>query len=349
MLNKLIQTGLALFISTLFIWIVGYFFCNSLTYYKQSPQLNKLIHAPFTIYKHRSEGIASTHKGLFGINAINDITKDKREKIAIWGDSYVEGHHVDDKYKIPQVVTKKLTTNNQIMSFGIGMSGDSVADYFFDIPKYEQLTQSITAHYVIITSINDILPDQSSDTKRGLFKSNPFEIYHDNWQPKFQQIKRKLNNFGLYFIWQPIRSFISSVRKISFAPNPKQKQKKSNQILYSNEFLQESWEFLLSELRKQTSTPITFVYCPHIPKIKHNQILVKDLHQEQIELFSLIAKQHNIQVINASRSFIGFYENTGLFPRGFSNSKPGEGHFNMYGHKTVAELIVDHLKKRGNI
>jgi lysophospholipase L1-like esterase len=353
LLSKLATTGISLFVSILFIWVVGYFFCNSLDYYKYDPQLNKFIHAPFLTYKHRTEGFASTKKGLFGINAIEDITKDGRRKIIVWGDSYIEGHQVNDKLKIPQVITKKLTNdsaNSQIMSFAVGMSGDSVADYYFDIPKYESLVKSVAAHYIVITSINDILPDQLSDTTRGLFKSNPLEIYHDKWHPEFQKAKAQLNNFGLYFIWQPIRSLISTIKKITFIPTAQISHVENKaQQTYSPQFLQESWEFLLSELRKQTSKPLVFIYCPHVPKIEENKISITDPDQQQIELFSKIAKKNNIQFLNSSYQFINFYETTGLFPRGFSNSKPSVGHFNKYGHEIVSRLIVDHLKEIGSI
>ncbi|MCD6578371.1 hypothetical protein J7L48_02745, partial [bacterium] len=137
----------------------------------------KMIHSPNIVYKHRSEGIAKTYKGLFGINAIEDITKDSRKKIAVWGDSYVEAHQVNDNKKMPQVITSKLSNKGlgeNLICFGVGMSGDSVADYYFDIPKYEQLTKNIISHFIVIANIRDILPNQSTDIIRGIFKSNPF-------------------------------------------------------------------------------------------------------------------------------------------------------------------------------
>jgi hypothetical protein len=80
-----IRTFIALSLSVTFIWIVGYFFCNSLTYYEYDRNLEKYIHAPGSITKHRSEGIATTYNGLFGIQGISDITKIDKNKIIVWG------------------------------------------------------------------------------------------------------------------------------------------------------------------------------------------------------------------------------------------------------------------------
>ena len=114
LLKRLIQISLSLFVSFLFIWVTGYLFCNSLDHYQYDEKLTKVIPAPGTI-KYRSEGIATTYRGAYGINAIEDITRDSRKKIVVWGDSYIEALQVDDCLKIPQVVNKNL------LNIGLGL------------------------------------------------------------------------------------------------------------------------------------------------------------------------------------------------------------------------------------
>ncbi len=131
----------AFVVSFAFIWIVGYLFCNSLLYVEFDKTLDKFVNAHGLIYRHRSEGVATTYKGRFGINAIEDIRDTKQEKLVVWGDSFVEAHQVDDPLKIPQRVTQRLVERglgDKAMAFAVGMSGDSVADYYFDLPKYEK-------------------------------------------------------------------------------------------------------------------------------------------------------------------------------------------------------------------
>ena len=347
--SNIVQIILSFSLSLLFIWVVGFFFCNSLFYYQYDDRLMKMIHSPNIVYKHRSEGIAKTYKGLFGINAIKDITKDSRKKIVIWGDSYVEALQVNDNYKMPQVITAKLSNKGlgeNLMCFGVGMNGDSVADYYFGIPKYEQLTKNIISHFIIIANIRDILPNQPTDIRRGIFKSNPFTLYQDNWKPKHQKIKKILNDFHLYFIWEPVKSFLLSVNKLHFIHNTRHHNanvKESKKIVYSDKFLFDSWSFLFKKLREQTELPIIFVYSPEIPIIQNGKISVKDNDANHIALFTKIAKKYNMSVLNTTEAFISFYKKTGLFPRGFSNSKPSEGHFNKNGHKIVSEIITTHI------
>ncbi len=343
----LLHITVSFILSVLFIWGVGYFFCNSLPYYIFDPTLKKLIHNPGIIYKHRSEGFAITYKGLYGVNSITNIKNDKRKKIIIWGDSYVEAHNVNDEFKLPQILTKKLVENKfgqNFMAYGVGMSGYSVADYFFNLPKYEQLTPNTIAHFIILTDINDSLPDQVSH-KHCMFRSNPFRLEERVPHLKFQSFKKTLDEYGMYFIWKPFKAVITSMKSINFTPSIKNFSENSNRDTssFSYEFLSDSWLFLFGKLREHTNTPIIFVYCPAIPKINMNSVDKTDNDKKKILLFKKVAQKHDIPVLDLTEDFISFYDRTGLFPRGFKNSQPGAGHFNENGHKIVAERILKYF------
>ncbi len=45
--------------------------------------LGKFIHQPDSHYLHRREGFTKTYHGLYGADAIEDITRDAREKIVV--------------------------------------------------------------------------------------------------------------------------------------------------------------------------------------------------------------------------------------------------------------------------
>ena len=342
------RTVIAFSVSVAFIWVVSYFFCSSLTYYEYDSNLKRYVHAPGTIYKHRSEGIATTHYGRFNIQGVSDITKIDKDKIIVWGDSFVEAHQVDDEYKIPQRITEKLADRGigeKAMAFGVGMSGDSVADYYFYIPKYEKLAQGVKAHYIVITNLNDTLPDQPSDSTRWIFRSAPFRLILDRFYLKFQEVKKKLDRLGLYFIWQPIRSAIASVKSLKMIPQLSKKTPStvSGEDEKSNTFRAEAWAFLFEKLKQQTALPLAFVYCPQIPRISDGKIITTDAKAKGMNLFIEIAKKHGISVINVRDRFVDVYKTSGAFPRGFSNSTPGKGHFNRFGDDSVAEAIIAHL------
>lgn len=354
--NAVFKYILPFLLSILFIWLVGFFFCNSLRPFQYDDSLGKYIHIPGTVYRQRSEGFAATHKGLFGVNGIADISKISKKKIVVWGDSYVEAHQVGDKQKIPQIITEKLDQRGlggQLICFGVGMSGDSVADYYFEIPKYESAIEGIVAHYIVITGLGDILPDQATDNKKGIFTSNPLLLSEDNWKPRFQKIKNLFYKLQLSFIWKPLISFPATIAQLRFMPG-KQSRKVNNEIneksgdVYSDQFLIKSWNYLLGKLKVQTEHPLVFVYAPTVPEIRNGKVLTASPKNESIELFIKIAGTYDVQVLNATESFVSFYEDTGLFPRGFANTEPAEGHFNRYGHAIVASIIVDHFVNKKN-
>jgi hypothetical protein len=230
------------------------------------------------------------------------------------------------------------------MCFGVGMAGDSIADYYFDIPKYEKIAKNVSAHFIVFTSIEDILPDQPTDGKRGLFKAEPLRLVHDHWAPSFQNEKRMLNKLGLYFVWTPFHRFISNIKTLDFMPKiQRTDDEKIKSDSKNNASLSASWHFLLSELKKQTDKPIVFIYCPQIPKIEGSEIIYKDDNHKYISDFTKIAATYGITVLNAASEFNKFYNKTGLFPRGFDNSRPGDGHFNKHGHEIVSRLISDYI------
>lgn len=334
------------------IWIIGYLFCDSPIVYRYDKLLQKYIQTPGTVHTHKSEGFGTTYKGKHGINGVVDITSDSRSKIIIWGDSYVEAHQVDDRVKVPQLLTEFLAEKrlgSDFISFGVGMSGDSVADYYFDIPKYEKLILYPEAHYLLITSLEDIIADVASDNKRGVFASNPYRLYYDSWQPLNQGIKKKLYDLKIYFVWEPVKRILASIRDFKIvAPDSSKKDAEDNyRDALTEKELRKSWSFLLSELRKVTENDVTIVYCPAVPYIEANEIHFQDRDSKIIALFKELALHHNIQFLNCTPKLNEFYRHSGKFPRGFVNSKPGVGHLNEAGHTIVARLILeDFLQKR---
>jgi lysophospholipase L1-like esterase len=55
--------------------------------------------------------------------------------------------------------------------------------------------------------------------------------------------------------------------------------------------------------------------------------------------FSRLCKEHNITFIDMSDDFIAAYNKEKIVPYGFSNTIPGEGHLNKYGHEIIAERL----------
>ena len=91
----------------------SFLFFSSEILFTASLKVFKILTLPpfFLTELYKSEGFGTTYIGSSGVNAIVDIAKESRKKIAIWGDSYIQAYQVNDSDKIPQVVTAKLLDN----------------------------------------------------------------------------------------------------------------------------------------------------------------------------------------------------------------------------------------------
>ena len=335
-------------VSLIFIWIVSYFLVDTLNTQDWDAQVNRYVYTPGMIKKNRSEGWATTYVGKHGVNAIPDITQIESLKVAIWGDSYVEAWSVDDKNKMAQVFTQFCSSKgmDNLVGFGVGKSGDDAADYYFGIPKYESTVSSIIAHFIVFDSISDILPDH--DSARCTFKSTPkYNLSELKGNPQYQQIKKKFATYELHFIWNLVRTAILKL-KLRFVPGPVRPSFNVSQSkVQSNETkknMLDAWSFLLEKFRQQTNHPIVFVYAPNIPKLKNGRIEFSDPDDSMINIFASECLNHDIGFINMADDFSIYHKKTGLFPRGFSNTKPAEGHLNAEGHQLVAKAIFNYVQ-----
>jgi len=327
-------------------------FSDSPVIYKYDKLLNKYVYYPATHIKWRSEGWGNTVVGKHGVNAITDITKHSQAKVCIWGDSYVEAHQVDDDEKMSQILNALLAENKyrNLIAFDVGMSGHEIADYYFDIPRYEKIVPSITAHFIVLTNFNDTLPKTkpTGEERVGVFLENPHRLaLRQNFKPKYHRFKYLLYKYSVYFIWEPVRRFLSA--EIRFVPGTRQMVSDKKSAKTYPEIREEAWTFLLTKLHFQTRKPIVFVYCPPIPTIIKGQIIHIEPDAELKKDFAKLANVHQIKFIDVSDRFIKSYQDHGSFPRGFSNSRPSEGHFNAVGHKIVAQAIFDFIKDNTDV
>jgi len=338
-------------ISIIFIWVISYYCSDSPVNYKYDSSLHKYVQQSDTLIKYRSEGRGNSFIGKYGVNYFSDISKYPQQKVCIWGNSYVEAFQVNDTEKIPQVLTAIFAEHNysNLIAFGVGIAGQSVANQYFDIPQYEQIIPSITAHVIIIPSFDDILPKARivGDPRAAAFLAEPYRLEPTHWKPTNQDIKYFYNQYGIYFLQKPLRD-MSNV-KMRFSPRIKEKPPQQQLPVIAEETYKDAWIYLLTKLRAQTSVPIILVYCPQVPFIKDGKVNLKDPNRNFIKDFAEIAKLHNIIFIDVSDRFVESYLKNNSLPRGFSNSRPGSGHFNAMGHSIVAHAIFDFINNKPDV
>ncbi len=337
---------LGFFLSLIFALFVSYFFVNTLVTYKWDEDINGYIISPGTVCKFHSEGNGRTFIGKYGVNGVADITKIPLQKIAVWGDSYVEAFNVDDKNKLNHLFNELCISEgmSDIYAFARGRSGDSIADYFFNIPKYENIIPSIIAHVIIIADITDLYPDQEGTHCE--FRSHPtLSLVEKKVDIPFQNVKRVFQKYNADFLWNILKAALfENDLRFTLGIINLNKKTETHEVKTAS-LLAISWDYLLKRFKEQTNLPIIFVYCPHVPRIDNGGIIYDDSQSDIINDFNALCNKYGYGFINMKDDFCSYYRESKKFPRGFHNSRIAAGHFNENGHLLVAKRIFQYMKE----
>lgn len=300
-------------------------------------------------YQYRREGWGTSYYGKYGINGIRDVTSAADEKLIIWGDSYVEAFQVSDEDKLAQRLTAMLrqASHKDIVAVGIGNSGQMVADYYFQIPQYENVITDVSCHFILIVNADDILPDRSSALHAEFLSEPVLRFVPERQKPRkltfedSMELSTKVNRIfytrmrqSVLGLWSGLRFGVGPVSEASGRGDPPGPDTGD---------LPEIFSFLLRSLKARTSHPITFVYCPYLPYINQGTVVCSDEQASTLEVFRETCARLGVGFIDMAPRFVDFYENTGRLPRGFHSSRPGGGHFNEDGHQLIAEAIFSYL------
>lgn len=332
--------------SFLFIWFISAFFCNSLVISEWNEALKQWVPPPGTSIYHRSEGHGKTVFGKFGIPGIPDLSAEKNV-ILLLGDSFVEALQVDDDAKTAQQLTAMMKNNNiKAVCAGKGSSGDNIADYIMTIRAFEHIAPSIHRYIIFLGSISDVLPDQPGDSKFA-FKSDRFEFVEmERWDGGPRRLRSFLYRMHLDFLWYAKNDLSNRLGMIDFLPSIHGKaDKDSGRDLFSEDTMTSIGAFIAQKIAAVTSKPVMFVYAPQVPRIYANHIVFDDPESNRMTSFADALAFRGVRFINMQDSFCKFFRSSGRFPRGFSNSRPGEGHLNRDGHRLVAEEIFRHSRQ----
>jgi len=350
--HKLLNLSIASIIAFAILYIIGYFFIDTSLYFEYSPQLKKWI--PFSgKYTYTKEGYASSQIGKFAISSIPDITKIKNSKIIFWGDSYVEGFNVPDKYKMAQQFTNlvKIEKNeNNMMGVGYGFSGASLSDYILEVKSIETLITNIKMHVIVIDDLKDFIPSDKfpQENKFSKYVSSPnYQIVSSTWTPPDNNMQKFYNQTGLNAVRRILGNVRTSLKNARFSLG--EVKLRINAPAEKPIMKQEYSDFILSELRAQTKLPIILVYVPSTPALNNGKVNYLSGENDITQKVILSCQKNNISFINTADDFNHFFKSQKIFPRGFFNSSPDSGHTNKYGNKLIAEIVYNKISQIGNL
>ena len=345
-----------MYIRKLITWVTGFllsliifpnYLVESVIPVIRNDELGIYLPTPGSIVRWRAEGWGTTRYGKYGIAGDNDLKELNSGIIGIWGDSFVEGLHVNNSAKVPQQLNALMKESNEnLYAMGIGQSGYSIADYYFLIPQYEKLA-NFEQHIIVFAFLKDILPDEYQ-----YFSVPDYKLVHKPRLYGSIKIRNLVNRWGLDLPYIIIRKILKDDKNLPTKLRFKlgkvniSTQNKTKVVGSYNKV--ESFNFILEEMIGISEKPITFIYAPNIPFVSENNIIDKLSadNQENVELFSKVCDKYGFHFVNLSETFTKyFYMNGHKMPNGFANTAPGEGHWNSNGHYLVAKSILEVLSK----
>jgi hypothetical protein len=343
--------ALGCLLSFAFIWLVSALFCDSSEPYSYDATTRSWVITPGSTILWRSEGRGRSYFGKFGIGCVPDISRESRRLVMLWGDSDVEAFQVDDPRKMAQQLTGLLQGHGRdLVCVSRAMGGDNLADYILDLPEYEKQIPTITRHILLINGPDDILPDQPNDT-RGVFRTtNGYELARSSARCRSPYAKLVVDDLRLYFV-VPVLRGLMQVSSLRFSLGPVRVAPVSGgpacNPCRAERDLRDACDYLTTRIRQATRKEVTIIYVPHVPHIAGNRIACDDPDWPLVSRFADSCRRAGIDFIDMHETFVHHYRATGEFPRGFRNSRPGDGHLNVAGHRLVAETLCDYLEKTG--
>ena len=343
---------IGLIISIINIWVVTALINNPIGISNWDNNFQRFNYPEDITVAWKSEGWGSTYFGPHGIIDLKktDISNNK-EKIFIWGDSFVEALQVDDKYKFHRILNQSFEKNNlNRFAINFGASGQSLPFYYFQIPEYEKILGNPHRHYIVISS-NDIEPHIISSNKENPHISfdKDIKFIRGNRKP-FSKIEMKvrllIESLNLQFL-KIFKNNLQLNNKLRFYPGPvKQKEDESEYLTnYSNNELKLIMEELVAKISNQTQSPITFIFLSPTFEVVSGKVEMIKNKNFYINIFEEACSNNNISFIDANDIIYYKFQKNQKLPIGFSNRYLLNGHLNKYGHSILAEIIYEDLTK----
>ncbi|MBN1508998.1 MAG: hypothetical protein JW955_19280 [Sedimentisphaerales bacterium] len=347
---------LGFIIASLLVTLISPCFISSLSVYEWSPELNDYVLKAGSIQRKRDEGWATSHYGPYGFNSTAGVEDSTASYVMIWGDSYIEAQQVSDDQKAVCQVNKTFSEQglSRFRAVAVGHALWSVADYYFEIPKYETLLDPV-CHFIVLAEygLKDLCPDEET------FLSTPtLQFVHRSLvDPRKSNVVRDLYEcgFGDMFLapWKAVRTLSRDSRSMRFSLGPGKGGDKAPED-FGDVFslaeddpnaLVESWTYALDMLKTTTSRPIVLVLVPEVPRLERGVVCCVDTQSQwRARLFELCAAKQ-IGCIDMTDTLVGDYQTTGRLSRGFHNGRPASGHLNARGNWLLSQQICAYVNR----
>ncbi|MEM9646721.1 MAG: hypothetical protein AAF989_17145 [Planctomycetota bacterium] len=313
--------------------------------------------APGSHYRWRHEGYASTAIGPHGMPGQTEVAtpSDPRVKIALWGDSQVEGVCVKDADKLFAQLQREMSEQGrEVIVYPFARSGEDLSTWLPQVARVEKALD-IDQHIFLVVeqedyevSVPTVEVPSDTNVRQGMAAVLPAFVIH------------AARNVLTQADGHTPRSLRWSVGPVSESkPDATGSGTKtgaeSGEATESNEAadsatVTESIDGLndnLKRLREATDRPILLVHAPRRPEVLGDSVTWKVDRPDHADAFRRQVLAQKMDWLDATDDLVASGM-AGRWPHGFHNSVIGAGHLNATGYQVLARTIAKRLAVEGS-
>lgn len=304
------------------------------------------LNIPNSHYVESMEGFSRTTFNSLGFNDNEPMASENSDrKIFVVGDSYTEGFQVNKNKNYAQILENILNADKNSKKIDIikicrdgfiPIHYPEIIKRYYDKFHPEMIIVQFGSHSVHDLYSNEVKIDYDENGKIREFV--PKVRTEDKQKERFRVF---INNSSLlYYLIKKYKGLIMTFikpEKLSIDNVPTQNKNNQN---FEDMILR--MEFLTNKLLDYRSK-LFFIYLPEPGSYMNNHDQRNDISYNVVKY---IAHKKNIPLIVFEDEFISFYNKTLIPSHGFSNTIPGEGHLNIYGHNIVGNKIANQINDR---
>lgn len=281
-------------------------------------------------YSQFTEGFAW---GKTDMNGYNNPKQYDNISILLMGSSQFEGHNVSQTDNFAYLFNQQMEESGKnIFAYNIGTSGHEIYNNAANLSNALEVYHP--SKYIVIelsTCVLD-LKEMQKVLSGDMWHYSSYDsgiLYYAQKVPYFKLAVRQL------------KSLVQSEKSSSSATDNTVKIPDSEYIECLNGFLN-----YMKQIADKSGVKLVFLYHPGMTVEKdatvHTQ---KDENREFYDVLKTACCDNGIDIIDMADRFVNEYNTNHLVAYGFSNTRIGTGHLNKYGHRMVADELIEYISE----
>lgn len=315
---------------TLMVGITSPLFVRSYVGRTMDPIRQVVTYPAGASYRWRSEGYATTVVGPHGMPGQTQLADDSVSlRVALYGDSQVEGVAVPDDQKLFALLQDRLQDS---VVYPLARSGETASDWLPQMRRVE-VGLGVDMHVIVVVDLADLLAAAAP---------------HREVSAAEMQMPNQLDGLPDFVVHAASRLLrdpsTGETRRLRWGVGPVDSGADNGAVSATNVStsanIDTTW---LSSLKTATDKRMLVVFAPRMPEILDGSVRYEASDRERRRMQNALTKG-GIDWIDTGKDFVTAAK-AGDWPHGFQNGQWGAGHLNETGYQILADGIATWIGK----